>query len=193
MWWTRQCRCWAWLPNTWSGRSTRSYWAYSTELCSALRARCGPSREHPTRMVCLMFAGHSLLVALQVLAGTLQEAGLDCRHCAMIRNIHGCLQAIIRAVCAIIDAFHFATEVPEEAAGAASPAEVVPQSSLQVPKDAAYVADIQKALAKRVLPALQKQLVGHLGHTTNGHADTHFLSLTIDVWHPPFLAWTKWL
>ena len=74
------------------------------------------------------------------------------------------LQAIIRAVCAIIDAFHFATEVPEDAAAASSPGEAVPQSLAQVPKDAAYVADIQKALAKRVLPALQKQLVGHLGH-----------------------------
>ena len=73
-----------------------------------------------------------------------------------------CLQAIIRAVCAIIDAFHFATELPEEAAEAAASADAAQQPSAQAPKDAAYVADIQKALAKRVLPALQKQLVQHL-------------------------------
>ena len=73
-----------------------------------------------------------------------------------------CLQAVIRAVCAIIDAFHFATELPEEPAQAAPSAEAAPHSSGQAPKDAAYVADIQKALAKRVLPALQKQLVQRL-------------------------------
>lgn len=71
-------------------------------------------------------------------------------------------------MCAIIDAFHFATELPEEPAQAAIPAEAAPPAETApqplglVPKDAAYVADIQKALAKRVLPALQKQLVHHL-------------------------------
>ena len=83
---------------------------------------------------------------------------LSLGDCALVTDaLTECLQAIIRAVCAIIDAFHFATELPEEAAEAAAPAEAA-----QGPKDAAYVADIQKALAKRVLPALQKQLVCHL-------------------------------
>ncbi len=70
------------------------------------------------------------------------------------------LQAIIRAVCAIIDAFHFATEIIEEEGAEAAPAEeVAPDSAVQLSLDAEHVKDIQKALAKRVLPALQKQLV----------------------------------
>ncbi len=71
-----------------------------------------------------------------------------------------CLQAIIRAVCAIIDAFHFATEIKEEEDAEAAPAEeAAPKSAVQLSMDPEHVKDIQKALAKRVLPALQKQLV----------------------------------
>ncbi len=101
--------------------------------------------------------GSNKYFALPFVPG-LNRKGFCSGHIAILK----CLQAIIRAVCAIIDAFHFATELPEEAAEAAAPADAAQQSSPQAPKDAAYVADIQKALAKRVLPALQKQLVCHI-------------------------------
>lgn len=91
------------------------------------------------------------------------------------------LQGIIRAVCAIIDAFHFSVESQqppavhstggnslqaavddqgqEEAAGGDSDAEATADA-------VAAHADIQAALTRRVLPTLRGQLVkdGEVGH-----------------------------
>ena len=89
-------------------------------------------------------------------------------HCAAV------LQAVIRAVCAIIDAFHF--PLPADAASAAAPdsEQAHPVPALEVDAPAAPAAagagpdadadlelarEIQGALVKRVLPALQAQLV----------------------------------
>lgn len=78
------------------------------------------------------------------------------------------MQAIIRAVCAIIDAFHFATEATADSETAEEPgadsSEVATLNATpEALADKDYAEDIQKALAKRVLPALQKQLVCFLG------------------------------
>lgn len=84
------------------------------------------------------------------------------------------LQAVIRAVCAIIDAFHF--PLPADATSAAAPdseqAHPVPASEVDAPAapapagadpdadaDPELAREIQGALVKRVLPALQAQLV----------------------------------
>lgn len=58
------------------------------------------------------------------------------------------LQAVIRAVCAIIDAFHFPTVAEATLTSA--------EGGVDISADAA---EIQTALIKRVLPALQTHLV----------------------------------
>ena len=75
------------------------------------------------------------------------------------------MQAIIRAVCSIIDAFHFATEAAAGADALPAPAVLPSEGAVPAPAssaalDAAHGEDIQRALTRRVLPALQKQLVG---------------------------------
>lgn len=60
------------------------------------------------------------------------------------------MQAVIRSVCAIIDAFHFPTVAEAALTSAEGGADV-----------SADAAEIQTALIKRVLPALQTHLVGH--------------------------------
>ena len=75
------------------------------------------------------------------------------------------MQAIIRAVCSIIDAFHFATEAAAGADALPAPTVLPSEGALPAPAssdvlDAAHGEDIQRALTRRVLPALQKQLVG---------------------------------
>ena len=77
------------------------------------------------------------------------------------------MQAIIRAVCAIIDAFHFATEATAGADALPAPTEghsegAVPAPASPAALDTAHGEDIQRALTRQVLPALQKQLVGFL-------------------------------
>ena len=84
------------------------------------------------------------------------------------------LQAVIRAVCAIIDAFHF--PLPADAAAAAAPdsEQVHPVLASEMDAPAApatagadpaadagpeLAREIQGALVKRMLPALQAQLV----------------------------------
>lgn len=61
------------------------------------------------------------------------------------------MQAVIRSVCAIIDAFHFPTVAEAALTSAEGGADV-----------SADAAEIQTALIKRVLPALQTHLVGQL-------------------------------
>ena len=75
------------------------------------------------------------------------------------------MQAIIRAVCSIIDAFHFATEAAAGAETLPAPTELHSEGALPAPASSAVLdtthgEDIQRALTRRVLPALQKQLVG---------------------------------
>jgi len=93
-------------------------------------------------------------------------------------------QAVIRAVCAVIDAFHF--PLPEDAEAAAAPAAAALGEAGPAPAAAAAAGpaeaaadaarEIQAALVRRVLPALQAQLVrlppaGHLapGSVIAGH------------------------
>lgn len=64
------------------------------------------------------------------------------------------MQAVIRSVCAIIDAFHFPTVAEAALTSAEGGADV-----------SADAAEIQTALTKRVLPALQTHLVGQLFHS----------------------------
>ena len=75
------------------------------------------------------------------------------------------MQAIIRVVCSIIDAFHFATEAVAGANALPAPTILPSEGALPAPasaamRDTAHGEDIQRALTRRVLPALQKQLVG---------------------------------
>ena len=64
------------------------------------------------------------------------------------------MQAVIRSVCAIIDAFHFPTVAEAALTSAEGGADV-----------SADAAGIHTALIKRVLPALQTHLVGQLYHS----------------------------
>ena len=57
-------------------------------------------------------------------------------------------QAVIRAVCAIIDAFHFPLAATDDGTSTAVQPEPDPEAE-----------EIQAALIKRILPALQAQLV----------------------------------
>ena len=77
------------------------------------------------------------------------------------------LQGIIRAVCAIIDAFHFSVKGEQQPAGSAMSLQPgVARSEEQDTAEAAAHADavsahadIQAALTRRVLPTLRGQLV----------------------------------
>lgn len=81
------------------------------------------------------------------------------------------LQAVVRAVCAIIDAFHFdvSTQFPAQAEVAADQGKeaetlqgehdaVEAPASCQAEAESAHK-DIQSALKRRVLPSLRAQLV----------------------------------
>lgn len=86
------------------------------------------------------------------------------------------LQGIIRAVCAIIDAFHFSVKGQQQPDGCEmSPEPSVAHGEEQDTAEAAAHADavsahadIQAALTRRVLPTLRGQLVhdGEVGHQT---------------------------
>lgn len=82
------------------------------------------------------------------------------------------LQAVVRAVCAIIDAFHFSTPPEGEASSAAEPQQVEEAAEENGTDDedeaeagpqaeAAEQEEILRSLTKRVLPALEAALVSH--------------------------------
>ena len=88
------------------------------------------------------------------------HASLDCAHVHTLSRLYTFTQAIIRAVCAVIDAFHFAVPVVGDRPEA--------EEEAIADGDAAYVGDDGASQTKRIGPGVANDFV--LGYSNEWRA-----------------------